>query len=663
MEMYWGRRNAIIFVPVEMTTEKSRKLAAIMFTDMVGYTALMQTDEHKAKSNRDRHRKILQDSVAEHKGNILQYFGDGTLIIFNSALEAVDCAIQIQMELQKEPKIPLRIGIHTGDIVYDDEGVYGDGVNVASRIERLSVGGSVLISGTVHDYVKNHKAISTAFLGTFDLKNVTKPMDVYAIANEGLNVPTEFQVKAKPQDLKKSLAVLPFVNMSSDPENEYFSDGITEELLNVLAQEPGLRVTARTSSFAFKDQNRDIKQIGEQLGAKSILEGSVRKSGKKIRITAQLINAVDGYHIWSETFDRELEDVFAVQDEISQKISNRLREKLTLEPEKVKAGKPQTRNMEAYEIYLKGMFHANKWTHEDAEIAIKEFHRAIELEPDFALPYSWLSSVHIYLGASGKVAADEAFIRAKEYADKAIQLDNNAAESYEALANVCIYYEWNWEEAFRLLERAIEINPSYAGAYLTKALLLAIHGRYDEAIETMKKSIQLDPFFPPGLFAYASILLFANRLEESMAQLDTLFKITPDFSDALFLKGFAHQLRGEYDEALDIFMKVKELPGSRVMADANLGALYVKIDMKSKSLAILEKLLDAQRRATDPRLPMAIATIYAALDKPDEMFDYLNLSAELKDNNIIYILGQLPFNKYRSDPRFTNLVKKIGIWK
>jgi TolB-like protein/cytochrome c-type biogenesis protein CcmH/NrfG len=634
-----------------------------MFTDMVGYTALMQADEQKAKQNRDRHRKILQDSVAEHQGKILQYFGDGTLIIFNSAIEAVDCAIQIQMELLKEPKIPLRIGIHTGDIVYDDEGVYGDGVNVASRIEGLSVSGAILISGKVFDDVKNHKPISTIFLGTFDLKNVNKPMDVYAIANEGLTIPEEIEIKAKPEDRIKSLAVLPFVNMSSDPENEYFSDGITEELLNVLAQEQGLQVTARTSSFAFKDQRRDIKQIGAQLGAKSILEGSVRKSGNRIRITAQLISAVDGYHIWSKTFDRQLEDIFAVQGEIAQKITNRLREKLTLESETVNVTKPHTNNMDAYKIYLKGLFHANKWTLEDAEIARTEFHRAIKKEPDFALPYSRLSSVHIYLGASGKKPMQQEFSKAKEYALKAIQLDNRAAESHEALANIYIFYDWNWDEAFRSLERAIELNPSYAGAYLTKALLLGIHGKHEEAIETMKKSIQLDPFNPPGLFAYASVLLFADRIEECKDQLDKLFRISPDFTDALFIKGFVYQLKGEYKKAMDLFMEIRRLPGYEVMARGYLGDLYKSMNQRAKSEALLEKLLKSEKAAPHIKAPFAIALIYAALGKPDEMFLYLNKSVDRKDNNVVYILGNSSFHQYRSDPRYAKLVKKIGLWK
>jgi len=646
-----------------MTRKKSRLLAAIMFTDMVGYTALMQKDEKKAKENRDRHRKILQSSVALHGGKILQYYGDGTLIIFNSAIEGVECAIQVQTELQMEPKIPLRIGIHTGDIVYDDEGVYGDGVNVASRIEGLAVSGSILISGKLFDEVKNHQAFTTVHLGTFDLKNVNKPLEVFAIANEGLTVPTENEIKAKPGDRKKSLAVLPFVNMSSDPENEYFSDGITEELLNCLAQEQGLQVTARTSSFAFKGRNEDIKQIGTQLGAKTILEGSVRKAGNRIRITAQLISTADGYHIWSETFDRQLEDIFEVQDEIARKITNRLREKLTLESEEVAFVKSPTKNIEAYNIYLKGLFHANKWTLEDAEKAMDAFQNALDMEPDFALPYSKLSVLHIYLGASGKRPIHMVFPKAKEYAQKAIQLDEGAAESHEALANVYFYHEWKWDKAFQSLGKAIALNPSYAGAYLTKAMLLAIHESFDEAIETMRKSIQLDPFYPPGIFAYASILMFSDRLQECVEQLEKLFEISPQFPDALYMKGFVYQQMGEYEKAMDVYMEIKDLPGFEVMANGCLGCLYLSMNQPTKADEFLERLLETEKRALNSKVPFNIALMYAAMDKPDEMFHFLNKSVEQKDNSVTYILGYSAFRKYRPDPRFTEIVKKIGLWE
>jgi len=646
-----------------MSKKRSRLLAAIMFTDMVGYTALMQENEKKAKKNRDRHRKILQDAVTRHQGKILQYYGDGTLIIFKSAIRGVECAIKIQSDLQRDPKIPLRIGIHSGDIVYDDEGVYGNAVNVASRIEGLAVSGSILISGKVLDEVKNHKTFSTAFLGTFDLKNVTTPMEVYAIANEGLAIPTKNEIKAKPGDKKKTLAVLPFVNMSSDPENEYFSDGITEELLNVLAKEPGLQVTARTSSFAFKDKNEDIKVIGAKLGANTILEGSVRKAGKRIRITAQLISTADGYHIWSETFDRQLEDIFEIQDEIAHKISNRLREKLTLRSEEVTFVKPPTNNIEAYNVYLKGLFHSNKWTLKDAEIAMKAFHESIKMEPDFALPYSRLSTLHIYLGASGKKPIQNVFPKAKEYAQKALQLDELAAESHEALANVYFFYDWNWDESFKSLEKAIELNPSYAAAYLLKGIWFVIHERFDEAIESIRKAILLDPFNPAGNYAYAAILLFSDQIKESSNQLDILFEISPHFPDALSMKGMVYQLMGEHEKAMNLYKQLQIIPGFEFAADGFLGRLYLSMNQPAKANEYLDKLLTTEKKMPTSKVAFLIALLYASMDKPDEMFHFLNKSVENKDNEIIYIRVFLNFKKFRQDPRFAELVRKIGLRK
>ncbi len=644
-----------------MKKNAHRMLAAIMFTDMVGYTALMQEDEQRATESRDRHRRVLKKSTSSHHGNILQYYGDGTLIIFNSAIEAVDSAIEIQKELQKEPKIPLRIGIHTGDIVYNDEGIYGDGVNVASRIEGLATSGSVLISGKLYDEIKNHQAFKTVSLGEYDLKNVKKPMEVFALTNDGLVTPIEKVVKTKPREELKSLAVLPFVNMSMDPENEYFSDGITEEILNVLAKVDGLQVTARTSSFAFKGKNLDVKDIGAQLGAKSIIEGSVRKAGNKVRITAQLINISDGYHVWSETYDQQLDDIFEIQDEISLRIANMLREKLTVDTEKNSLGKPPTRNIEAYNTYLKGLFHANKHTIEDAEIAIGQFERALEMEPNFALPYSRLSYLYVYLGATGKKPKKDVIPKAKEYALKAIELDDRSAESYEAIANVYMLHEWKWDKVYQSLEKALQLNPNYAGVYLNKAMIYAIHGRYEEAIETTQKGIRLDPFSAPGNYMYAAILFFAGRFKESAKQLDKLFEISPHFPDALALKGYFTQLLGDYKNAKKIYIQVQKIPGFEMHANAFLGGLCEVKGEHDQAMEFLDRLLNADKTESILEISFDIAYLYSIIGKPDEMFSYLNKGAEKKEFNILYILGYPTFKKYHQDPRFDRLIKKIGL--
>src|ERR1043165_4267063 len=276
----------------------TRQLAAIMFTDIVGYTALMEQDEQLAKELRDRHRIVLQKEIPEHGGKILQYYGDGTLSTFDSALDAVECSIAIQRQLQLAPAIPIRIGIHTGDIVYEDNDIYGDGVNVSSRIQSLAVPGGVLISEKVYDEIKNHPDVITIPMGSFELKNVKKPVEVFALANEGLTIPSEREIRTASFSSEVSIAVLPFVNMSNDPEQEYFSDGMAEEILNSLAHLEKLKVAGRTSSFQFKGQNIDLREVGEKLGVKTVLEGSIRKQGNRLRVTAQLVNVQDGFHLW-----------------------------------------------------------------------------------------------------------------------------------------------------------------------------------------------------------------------------------------------------------------------------------------------------------------------------------------------------------------------------
>src|SRR5688500_2663600 len=325
-----------------------RQLVAILFADMVGYTALMQEDEYYAKLKRKRLKEVLTAQMQIYHGNILQNYGDGSLSIFKSAIDAVNCAIAIQLQLKERPSVELRIGIHTGDVTVEDDTIYGDGVNIASRIESLALGGSIFISEKVHDEVKNQQELKTQELGFFELKNVKHPVKVFAIANHGVTIPTRSEITGKTKQPSNRLAVLPFVNMSADPENEYFSDGITEELLNALTRVDGLQVTSRTSAFAFKGKNHDIRDIAIQLNVDKVLEGSVRKAGNRVRITAQLINAADGYHIWSENYYRNLTDIFEVQDEISAIIANRLRENLTPKQKEEPLVKASTTNVTAY---------------------------------------------------------------------------------------------------------------------------------------------------------------------------------------------------------------------------------------------------------------------------------------------------------------------------
>src|SRR5258706_4327857 len=304
---------------------QSRQLAAIMFTDIEGYTAIMQQDEKKALLLKDRHRFIVESEHKKFNGSIIQYYGDGTLSIFTSAVQAVECALIMQQFFCQQPNVPVRIGLHVGDIIMNDGDIFGDGVNLASRVESLGMAGCVLISDKVNDELRNHPELKTLSMGSYQFKNIAREVEVFALDHEGVIKPVPDSLKGKTVEkkqpvsnqhflLKKSIAVLPFVNMSNDPEQEYFSDGMAEEILNSLSHLKNLNVAGRTSTFQFKGKNIDLRQLGKKLGVNTVLEGSVRKHGNRLRVTAQLINVEDGFHLWSERYDREIDDILAIQD-------------------------------------------------------------------------------------------------------------------------------------------------------------------------------------------------------------------------------------------------------------------------------------------------------------------------------------------------------------
>src|SRR6187431_217908 len=442
-----------------------RQLATIMFLDMAGYTALMQENEQLAKAKQKHLKEVLDTTVKNYNGKILQYNGDGALSIFSSAIDGVKSAIKIQKQLQQEPKVDLRIGLHTGDISIEDETIYGDGVNLASRIESLAVPGSIFISEKVLDEIKNQVNLTAREMGYFELKNIIKPVRIFAIDNKGLVVPRRDALKGKTKQPANRLAVLPFVNMSADPENEYFSDGITEELLNALTKVDGLQVTSRTSAFAFKGKHDDVREIAIKLNVDKILEGSVRKAGNRVRITTQLINAADGYHIWSENYDRDLTDIFVVQDEISSIIANRLRENLSLSEQTEQLVKAPTKNIEAYTLFLKGLYFRSKITPADMLKAIELFEQAIQLEPNYAEAYAYIAGTYSYLGATGQVKPEKAFKIVNEYSERALQLNDKIAESHLAKANAHMFYKWDPKAAFESLQKAIQLAPAHSEAY------------------------------------------------------------------------------------------------------------------------------------------------------------------------------------------------------
>jgi len=638
-----------------------RQLAAIMFSDMTGYTALMQQNEQLAKQKRGRLKEVLETSVARFNGKILQYYGDGALSIFNSAVDGVNCSVQIQQSLQQEPKVDLRIGIHTGDISMEEDTIFGDGVNLASRIESLAVPGSIFISEKVYDDIKNQENLTAREMGYFELKNVIKPVRIFAIDKNGLVVPNRSDLKGKTKQPANRLAVLPFVNMSADPENEYFSDGITEELLNALTKVDGLQVTSRTSAFAFKGRNTDIREIGTQLNVDRVLEGSVRKAGNHVRITVQLINAADGYHIWSENYDRDLTDIFEMQDEISSIIANKCRENLTTKEQEETLVKAPTHNLDAYTLFLKGLHFHNMITPKYTKKAIECFEQAITLEPNYANAYAMAAIGYAFLGATGQIQPNKAFQLVHTYSDKALQLDSSLAAGYVAKGSAYLLYDWKWKQAYDSLLKAIELNPAATEAHQMLSFYYTITGRKKEAVDIMERALQVDPLSPRVIQLLAETYLNAGRPDDALKQAEWLLEIHPHMRAAAELKGWCLGAKGDWKKALEIFEEIHRIIKHPLKGLAPLACAHAKLGESEKALECIRKIEQRQVQEPGVVLDIDLAMAWWALGEKDNTFNHLFQCVEKRIGPVAIIIDHPLFEGISDDPRYKILKEKLGL--
>ncbi|MCB2204016.1 tetratricopeptide repeat protein [bacterium] len=636
-----------------------RQLAAIMFADMVGYTAMMQSDEQRAKKLRDRYRATLDEHILEFHGIILQHYGDGTLVMFGSAVDAVRSAQRIQSRLRKEPEVPLRVGIHVGDIAYDEDGIYGDSVNIASRIESLSIPGAVLFSDRVQDELHNHPEFTLRSMGQYHLKNVTRPVEIFALATEGLAVPRPEELSSPKAVSLRSVAVLPFVNMSTDPENEYFSDGITEEIINALVKVDGLRVTSRTSSFAFKGRNEDIRSIGEQLGVNSILEGSVRKAGNRVRVTAQLINSSDGYHVFSEVYDRRLEDIFEVQDELSRRIANLLRERFLGEDKPLV--RKHTDNMEAYNTYLRGVHSWNQWSHAAVREAIRLFEHAIELEPEFSLAYSGLASCNIFLGTIGQMEPSTAYQRARVAAHRAIELDDELAESHLAIAEVRMFNDWDWKGAREAFDRALEISPGSAHVHHSNSLYHIAMRNAETTLQELKLAASLDPLSPSIKQALGFAYLINHEPDLAEQHFRILLELHPEYRGAWESLGWTALTRGDTEQAITFFRKFQSLTSDRTHGRSGLGYALAVAGHREEAEECLALMYEREKKEPQVSLEMDFMILHAGLGDFDAAFACMERAYEKRLGSLLFILANPGWGAIHADPRIDGLLDRMGL--
>jgi adenylate cyclase len=490
-----------------------RKLAAILAADVAGYSRLMSHDEEGTLRRLKEHvGELVEPSIAAHQGRIVKRTGDGLLVDFASAVEAVRCAVAIQSGMTdrnratpESSRIEFRIGINLGDVIIEGEDIYGDGVNVAARLEGIAEPGAVFVSRAVRDSVRDKLDVVLDDLGERPVKNIARPVRVFRIGRAAGARPGP--MPAPVQD-KPSIAVLPFTNMSGDAEQEYFSDGMTEDLITDLSKVSGLFVIARNSSFAYKGKAVKVQEIGRDLGVRFVLEGSIRKAGNRARITAQLIDAGNGGHLWAERFDRELTDIFATQDEVVRKIVGALAVKLT-RGEEERLRRRGTNNVEAYEFWLRARDLLGRGTRDSTAQARAMHRQAIEIDPSFPAPHAGLAFAAIsdYVNAWA-VDPEQALDEAEGWARRAIELNDQEPVGHTALGSTLIFRREH-DAALAAHSRSIELDPNYAQGYIGIGVALIYSGRAAEALEPFATAMRLDPHYPNMLLHFVAQAQFS----------------------------------------------------------------------------------------------------------------------------------------------------------
>jgi len=482
-----------------------RRLAAILAADVVGYSRLMGEDEAGTRARFNAHlNELIEPTIARGQGRIVKTTGDGLLVEFASVVDAVQCAVEIQDRMRErnadEPddrRMEFRIGVNLGDVIIEGEDIHGDGVNVAARLEGLCEPGGVYVSGTVHDHVEGKLAARFKDLGEKVIKNMAKPVKVYSVrvqSGEVVNIADAAEPLPLPD--KPSIAVLPFDNMSGDPEQEYFSDGITEDIITALSHIRQFFVIARNTTFTYKGQAVDVQAVAKDLGVRYVLEGSVRKAGNRVRISAQLIDGTTGNHLWAERYDRDLEDIFELQDEITLTVVGAIEPELA-QAEREQAMTKRPDDLNAWDLFQQGMFHLHKRTREAAVEALSLFERAIEMNPNFSGPYSGSAYIRGYaIRQNRSDVSDDNLESAVQTAERAIELDPNDAFARVALGNVRMGRR-ELDKAELEFRKAIELNPSSAFAHMYVGHILGHQLEFaEQGLTHLELAIRLSPRDP-----------------------------------------------------------------------------------------------------------------------------------------------------------------------
>ena len=698
-----------------MTEERfKRKLTAILSADVEGYSRLMGEDEDATIRTLTSYRELMSTLIKKHRGRVVDSPGDNLLAEFLSVVDAVRCAVEIQEELRvrnaelpENRRMQFRIGINLGDVVEEEERIYGDGINIAARVEGLAEGGGICISGTVYDSIKNKLSLAYESLGEHTVKNIKEPVRVYRMrvgpeaavqqkprywhkaALAALVVlivaagawaiwnfyfrpppiePASVEKMAFPLPDKPSIAVLPFDNLTGDPQQEYFSDGMTEEIITALSKVPYLFVIARNSTFSYKGKPVKIRQVAEELGVRYVLEGSVRRAEDRVRVTAQLIDAIKGHHLWAERYERELKNTFALQDEITLNILSALAVKLT-KGEQATIRRKGTDNLEAYLKVLQAGWYSYRMTKEEHFLARQLAEEAMALDPEYAGPYIILAMCHVrevFFGWSK--SRKESLEQALELAQKAISLDDSSPSCYVHLSTIYMFKK-QYERAIAQAERAIALDPNGADAYSMFGTVLHMVGRQQEAIVPLEKAIRINPMAPSIYFrrlgtAYRDI----GRYEEAIVQLKKAISLSPDslyphigLASTYSLAGRDEEARAEVSEVL------------RIQPKFSLDSFAKRVAFKNK--ADIDRLVGVLRKAglpDKPPLPLPDKPSIAVLPfvnmsgDPEQEYFSDGISEEIinalsKSSHLFVIARESTFSYKEKQVKVQQIARELGV--
>jgi class 3 adenylate cyclase/TolB-like protein/tetratricopeptide (TPR) repeat protein len=683
----------------------SRKLAAIMFTDVVGYSALAERNERLALDLVEEMRALARPLFAGHHGREIRSMGDGLLVEFGSSVEAVECAIALQTALHErnrpvpeERRILLRIGLHVGDVLAREGDVYGAAVNVAARIEPLAPPGGICVSRAVREQVREAVSHPLVPMGTHALKNIEAPMELFAVALPWLDRPTGTlpTPPGAPRPARRwagtaallalavaagalwwarrpaapppapsgpaeaawvdSIAVLPFENMTPDPANEFFSDSISEELIDALARLEGLKVCARTSAFAFKGKGTDVRTIGRRLGVNLVLEGSVRQAGDRFKVTAQLIRAGDGFHLWSDSFVAEAADPFAVQESIARHVVGNLQG--SLGSGGPAATRRSTADLTAYQLFLQGRQHWNRRTAEDLRLAVELYGRALERDPRFALGELGLAEAYAVMPSIGVLSRAESFASAKEHALKALALDPQLAEAHATLGLVYSDWEWRWDEATRAFERAVAIKPGYATAHQWFAVHLRRVGRLDDALREARLARDLDPLSLVIRSCLGDTHYDRRDWAAAEAEYREMLRMDPEFIGAHLSLAATLMNQARWEEALAELRLEKDYSpywvAMKRMVEARLLARRGDRSAAESAAADLERAVERE----GANYWTFLVLVRCALGEADAALDWLDRALENRDYYFFMSMMDSEMDLIRTAPRYRELLEK-----